>query len=599
MHIPFSPLPGINSDDTAFASEGRWVAGDGFRFHAGKPETVGVSGLAPSTDVNGYVTKVITATNAAGTVAYILSAGDALHRARFGSASTDLTPASGWFGGERRRSLAMFGNVLLVSEQGQTIFESDLSAAATAVSNAPANITTMLVAPTRQVMALGCNEEVSTTFNGRCIRWCDIEDYTDWTTSSANNAGEYILPGQAAIVGGCNLGEYILVWTESALWMGRFLGDPAQPWAFDKIANTGLVGQDAWAILRQSVYWMAPDGTFHSYTPGSAASLVPCPVSSFVGFADIPEANRRLIFASTISKFGEVWFMLPKDATSKGANSYVALAVDESASAGFPVWFTGTTATMLGSAPKFIGAMHDSSLSWDWAGTFETEVVGWQYAAVGSSPRLIAIDYDNGALGGAYIQSADFYIESGKRRVMVQSIAPDFEKLSIGGVLLTLYVRSDPMAEPVTKGPYTLAFSTELVTGTVNGSPSSGDDEFAIADATGAMAKGVKFTIAGVNGWDGADTGSLKVFTLTEDYIGLAVGGGGSIHFTPALISSGADQNIVSLPANGAAITALTRAGKKDFRASGRIMAAKFTTSRAMIVRFGTPVFDIVHMGER
>jgi len=44
MLVPFSPPPGLNSDDTIFSAEGQWVDGNGFRFQRGRPETIGYRG---------------------------------------------------------------------------------------------------------------------------------------------------------------------------------------------------------------------------------------------------------------------------------------------------------------------------------------------------------------------------------------------------------------------------------------------------------------------------------------------------------------------------------------------------------------------------
>ena len=64
-------------------------------------------------------------------------------------------------------------------------------------------------------------------------------------------------------------------------------------------------------------------------------------------------------------------------------------------------------------------------------------------------------------------------------------------------------------------------------------------------------------------------------------------------------MKTGAGRNVVNLPANNAVVAALSRKGKKDFRASGKIMAAKITTLGAFRVRFGKPMFEVVRLGNR
>src|SRR4051812_29078555 len=40
--ISFTPPPGINSNDTAFAGEGQWIDGNNMRFVGGRAETIGI-----------------------------------------------------------------------------------------------------------------------------------------------------------------------------------------------------------------------------------------------------------------------------------------------------------------------------------------------------------------------------------------------------------------------------------------------------------------------------------------------------------------------------------------------------------------------------
>ncbi|MGZ8311716.1 MAG: hypothetical protein ACXWUR_06585 [Allosphingosinicella sp.] len=151
------------------------------------------------------------------------------------------------------------------------------------------------------------------------------------------------------------------------------------------------------------------------------------------------------------------------------------------------------------------------------------------------------------------------------------------------------------MAEPVARGPYLLATSTALASCLVNDNVASGDSQVTVDTNAEAMAAGTLFTFAGVNGWDGSDTGFPARFTVATDY----PGGDGTIAFTPAIVSSGPGRNVVALPANNAALLALTRASKKDFRASGRIFAFRFETAGPFRVRFGKPLFDVVPLGAR
>lgn len=271
------PPPGLSSNDTTFAAPGMWENGTNVRFFHGKPESIGKE-LVVSTGFNN-VRKMLAYT-VSGVPSLAMAATAKLYSVnRNTNATTDITPASGWVVAAAY-SLDMFGDILLASPTGGKLFESVAGATATEIVNAPDVITKVIVTPTRQVMALGCNEEVSGAFNGRCIRWSDIEDRVDWTTTSSNNAGEYILSGQEAIVSGCVLGQYIVVWTTGSIWLAQYLGEPGQTFQFTRIAEIGLVAHGAYAIHRGVVYWM--DGALNvwQYAPGSLPIKVPCPISN-------------------------------------------------------------------------------------------------------------------------------------------------------------------------------------------------------------------------------------------------------------------------------------------------------------------------------
>ena len=136
-------------------------------------------------------------------------------------------------------SLGNWGGFLLANPRHGTIYVWDSTAPgrATAIPGAPANVTYMLSMPQRQVIALGCNEEVSGVWNPLCIRWCDIEDYTDWTSTPQNNAGEWILESGGRIVCGRVIGDYALVWTTDGLFLGTYVGAPGQTW---EVRTAGL-----------------------------------------------------------------------------------------------------------------------------------------------------------------------------------------------------------------------------------------------------------------------------------------------------------------------------------------------------------------------
>lgn len=92
------------------------------------------------------------------------------------------------------------------------------------------------------------------------------------------------------------------------------------------------------------------------------------------------------------------------------------------------------------------------------------------------------------------------------------------------------------------------------VAGTVNDTVASGDSTMTIANFSGAPTVGSVFTVAGVYAVHPETKAAythLQQFVVTSTVTPTTT----DISFSPAMISSGATQNVSALPANGAAVT--------------------------------------------
>lgn len=421
MRVPVTPPPGVNSDATLFAAPGVWNNGNNVRFYHGQPQSIGGEDSLQSGASETYSrARKLFAFKVGSTVYLAMGRADtAATSAGTGTVNlintTDWTkanigPSAAMGAVPERFSFAMFGDILLFAPNGETLYQSVSGGVATAVAAAPDDITAMVVTPSRQVMALGCNEEISTTFNSRCIRWSDIEDYTDWTTASSNNAGEYILPGQENIVGGGILGDYVIIWTTGTLWLAQFIGQPGQTFTFTRIDSTGLIAQDSWAVMHGTVYWMSPEGTFYGYQVGGVPFKVPCPIG-LDAFETSSSGSVSDYSAVAIRRFGEVWFSFGMNSTVK-AFCYCA---DESANTGRPVWFK---------VDGFAAAVDDPILA-DALNMDDTTSIKI-YASGSTTFALKAFDKQfDGTIPAWNIETSYFYLDEGQRRVQVQKMAND------------------------------------------------------------------------------------------------------------------------------------------------------------------------------
>lgn len=459
MRVPILPPPGLVSDPGDFAAPGVWSSGSNVRFFHGMPQSIGGETALQSGALETYSTVRKLFAYKIGTTVYLAALADSSPVYSINTstwARTDITPAAGWASTIDRASFAMFGDILLAvphelsppSSSG-TLFTSTAGAQLVAVANAPDNISCMLVTPSRQVMALGCNEEVSTTYNGRCIRWSDIEDYTDWTTLSSNNAGEYILPGQDDIVGARVVGDHIVIWTKSALFMAQYIGQPGQTFVFTRIGDIGLVSLDCHAEFQGTVYWMAPDFFIYAWTPGTLPTKVECPCIKSVldDIGTSPTSQYQQNYHAFVNrKYGEVWFFYSLSGSAK-TDRYLAYCVNESAATQKSVWFRGTMDAL---------AIIDDPLLIDALNMGDSTIVRGPF----STGAMKSVDQTGGTYPAWSIQTSLYYVEEGGRRVQVQRYVPDTS--TTVQYAFSLFVSNYPDQAATEKGPYTITPASTL-----------------------------------------------------------------------------------------------------------------------------------------
>ena len=130
--------------------------------------------------------------------------------------------------------------------------------------------------------------------------------------------------------------DAIYVWTDTALFLMKFVGQPFT-FSFEQVGtNCGLFGKNACMEVDGTAYWMSENG-FFAYD-GQLKSL-PCLVEDHV-YDDINATSRDLINAGLNNLFGEVsWFYCT--AASDVVNRVVTYNYLDS-SPKRPIWTTGT-----------------------------------------------------------------------------------------------------------------------------------------------------------------------------------------------------------------------------------------------------------------
>ena len=241
-----------------------------------------------------------------------------------------------------------YGTKLIALIYNAQCFEWDAAAVgavntrATLLANAPTASRHVLVStPDRHLVFFGTETTVGTqsTQDDMFLRFSDQEniDGTDaYTVKAENNSGTQRLADGSKIMGAIKGRDAIYIWTDTALFLMKFVGGDFV-FAFEQVGtNCGLFGKNACIEVDGTAYWMSENG-FFTYD-GQLKSL-PCLVEDHV-YDDINATSRDLINAGLNNLFGEVnWFYCT--AASDQIDRVVTYNYLDS-SPKRPIWTTGT-----------------------------------------------------------------------------------------------------------------------------------------------------------------------------------------------------------------------------------------------------------------
>ena len=239
-----------------------------------------------------------------------------------------------------------YGTTLIALIYNGKCFEWDSTAAnatgtrATVISGAPTASRHVLVSPVdRHLIFLGTETTIgdSTTQDDMFIRFSDQESLSDYTPTATNTAGTQRLANGSKIMGSIRGRDAIYIWTDSAIFLMRFVGQPFT-FSFEQVGtNCGLIGKNACMEVDGTAFWMSENG-FFQYA-GQLQSM-PCLVEDYV-YDDLNSTSRNLINCGLNNLFGEVnWFYC-----SNGSNvvdRVVTYNYLESVMLKKPIWYTGS-----------------------------------------------------------------------------------------------------------------------------------------------------------------------------------------------------------------------------------------------------------------
>ncbi len=383
-------------------------------------------------------------------------------------------------------SLDNFGDKAICLIHDGAVFEWDSSLSnatatrATIISGAPTASRHMLVStPDRHLVFFGTETTIGTpsTQDDMFIRFSDQEDINTYVPTAINTAGTQRLADGSQIMGAIRGRDAIYVWTDTALFTQRFVGQPFT-FAFSQVGtNCGLVGQNACVEVDGAAYWMSENGFFRY--AGKLESL-PCLVEDHV-YNDINlDSGNQMVSAGLNNLFGEVIWFYPTS-TSSVVNRQVTYNYFDS-SAQRPVWTNGTLARTMWRDSAVFGLPHateydaDTDTSFDVVGNTDGKTIYYEHETGTDQNK-------NGTITAitSNISSGDFDITQqrsaqgtqtgvatfrgdGEFLMKIRRFIPDFIAQT-GNAQVTLELRNFPNDSQASSslGPFTVDSTTKKV----------------------------------------------------------------------------------------------------------------------------------------
>lgn len=234
----------------------------------------------------------------------------------YGSGDYGLAGSGSITGALRQWSMDHWGQSLIASPSGGAIYfwtPPTVQPASVVSGTAPIYNTAVFVNPqARIIVALGA--ETGGVQQPLLVRWCDQDDFTDWTPSTTNQAGSYLLSSGTRLMGGTPVGINALIWTDTDVWIMNYLGFPLV-FGFTQLAGScGLISTRAAGDTAGIVMWLSTRG-FYTYQTGGGVDSVECPVWDFI-FENIDSSQLDQVHCAVNALFNEMTWFFPIAATS-------------------------------------------------------------------------------------------------------------------------------------------------------------------------------------------------------------------------------------------------------------------------------------------
>ena len=344
-------------------------------------------------------------------------------------------------------TLGNWGEDLIACPQGGGIYYWGPSSGrmnASLVPNGPvANVGAFVSTSQQMIIAYGSSvlATIGTYQDPLLLKWCDVQDFTDWTPTITNQAGSFRLSSGSQIVAGAATPYCNLIWTDLDVWSMNYIGSTLVFGFVKSGSNCGLIARHAFTQIAGNVYWFGRNNFF--VMSGGNVSILPCSVWDIV-FQDLDMANASKCFVGSNTLHSEVLFFYPSISGGLGVcDKYVKFKIDEG------VWDAG---------PMQRNTWVDQTAFGPPMACSDNGIV-YQHET--------GFDADTGPMTSGFT-TGYFRIGEGEDFVFIDRIIPDFKWGTWAGAqTATLQVTVNAINEmgdtPVTYGPFTVTAGTPFI----------------------------------------------------------------------------------------------------------------------------------------
>lgn len=231
-----------------------------------------------------------------------------------------------------------YGEDLISSPRDGSIYFWDASGGtgnmATIISQAPVTNKFVLVSPEdRYIIALGAHDGANS--DPMLIRWDSQDDFTDWTPTTTNTAGDKRLSEGNLIMTGVSSRGQIIISTDTTVY--AMYPDSEFIFAFKTLGIGGCISPNGMVEYNGIVYWI---GSNNFYMYDGTISTMNCDVRQYI-FDRLNVLQSYKVYAWVNSTWNEIWYFFQSNDGTE-CNEYVAHNLNGSE------WHFGTWARTAG-----------------------------------------------------------------------------------------------------------------------------------------------------------------------------------------------------------------------------------------------------------